>query len=255
MQKRWFRNHACVRKGRGPSHAFMNTPATNEVPSGARRLISRLAWVAMAVGLVTGGRAAEWQTLFSGKDLAAWKTYGKPADAPVAWVIEDGVLAWRKDAGNLATKETYGDFELELEWKISPGGNSGVMFGVDENSDKPWHSGPELQILDDTKHRDGRNPLTAAGSLYSLYPPLKQAAKPVGEWNTMRVRVQAKRVQSWLNGQLVVDVTMGNDAWKERVAKSKFGRFRQFGQVSPGRILLQDHNEAVWFKNIWIRRL
>lgn len=228
----------------------------NETRPGALRRAAKLAWLAIAVGLVTAsGRAAEWQTLFDGKDLAAWKTYGRPADEPVKWAIEDGVLAWRKDAGNLATKELYGEFELELEWKISPGGNSGVMFGVDEKSDKPWHSGPELQILDDAKHRDGKNPLTSSGALYSLYPPLKTAAKPVGEWNTMRVRVQAKRVQSWLNGQLVVDVAMGTDEWKERVAKSKFGRFRQFGQVSPGRILLQDHNEAVWFKNIRVRRL
>ena len=199
--------------------------------------------------------AGEWQTLFDGKDLSAWKTYGKPATEPVRWAIENGVLAWRKGAGNLATQETFGDFELELEWKISPGGNSGIMFGVDEISDKPWHTGPELQILDDAKHRDGKNPLTAAGALYSLYPAAKPAAKPVGEWNTQRVKVQAGRVQSWLNGVLVVDAQIGSDDWNARVAKSKFAPFKQFARVKPGRILLQDHNEDVWFRNIRVRRL
>lgn len=199
--------------------------------------------------------AGEWQTLFDGRDLSAWKTYGKPATEKVGWAIEDGVLAWRKGAGNLATRETFGDFELELEWKISPGGNSGIMFGVDEISDKPWHTGPELQILDDAKHRDGKNPLTSSGALYSLYPPAEPVAKPVGDWNTQRVKVQDGRVQSWLNGTLVVDAQIGGEDWNARVAKSKFAPFKQFARVKPGRILLQDHNEAVWFRGIRVRRL
>jgi hypothetical protein len=200
-------------------------------------------------------RAAEWQTLFDGKDLSAWKVYGKPPDAPITWAVEDGVLAWRKGGGNLATKETFRDFELELEWKISPGGNSGVMFGVDESSDKPWHTGPEIQVVDDSKHRDGKNPLTAAGALYSLYAPARAAAKPVGEWNALRVRVQAGHVQCWLNGQAVVDATIGSDDWNARVAKSKFAPFRNFARVPAGRILLQDHNDPVWYRSIRIRRL
>ena len=199
--------------------------------------------------------AAEWQSLFDGKNLSAWKTYGKPDDAPVKWTAENGVLAWKSGAGNLATRETFGDFELELEWKISPGGNSGVMFGVDEKSSRPWHSGPELQILDDAKHRDGKSPLTSSGALYALYAPLKPAAKPVGEWNALRVRVQEGRIESWLNGERVVDVRIGSDDWNARVAKSKFAPFPQFAKVKPGRILLQDHSDPVWFRNIRIRRL
>lgn len=199
--------------------------------------------------------SGEWQSLFAGNDLSAWKTYGKPAGEPVAWVIEGGALAWRKGAGNLVTRETFGDFELELEWKISPGGNSGVMFGVDEKGDKHWHSGPELQILDDSKHRDGGNPLTRSGALYALYAPAKPAAKAVGEWNAMRLKVQAGRVQSWLNGALVVDAQIGSDDWNARVAKSKFAPFKQFARVREGRIVLQDHNDPVWFRNIRIRRL
>ena len=200
-------------------------------------------------------QAAEWQVLFDGKDTSAWKVYGKSAEAPVTWAAENGVLAWKKGGGNLATKELFGDFELELEWKISPGGNSGIMFGVDEKSSRPWHSGPEIQVLDDSKHRDGRNPLTSSGALYALYPPSKPAAKPVGEWNALRLRVQAGRVESWLNGERVVDAQIGSADWKARVAKSKFAPFPQFAKVSPGRILLQDHGDPVWFRHIRIRRL
>ena len=221
-----------------------------------RGLVIRLGSIALLALSAAGlARAAEWQILFDGTSLAAWKIYGKAPDAPITWAVEDGALAWRKGAGNLATKETFRDFELELEWKISPGGNSGVMFGVDESSDKPWHTGPEIQVVDDSKHRDGKSPLTAAGALYSLYAPARAAAKPVGEWNALRVRVQAGRVQCWLNGQAVVDATIGSDDWNARVAKSKFAPFRNFARVPAGRILLQDHNDPVWYRSIRIRRL
>jgi hypothetical protein len=200
--------------------------------------------------------ASEWQMLFDGKDLTAWKVYGKSVETPVTWAVEEGgVLAWRKGGGSIATRDTFGDFELELEWKLSAGANSGIMFGVDEKSDKPWHSGPELQLLDDSKHRDGKSALTASGALYALYAPMKAAAKPIGEWNTQRVVVKAGRIHSWLNGELVVDATVGSDDWNARVAKSKFAPFRQFAKVSPGRILLQDHGDPVWFRKIRIRRL
>jgi hypothetical protein len=229
---------------------------TNSLFSGRRGvvLVALVGFFAISRPLAAAG---EWQTLFGDKaeDLSAWKTYGKPASAPVTWAVEEGVLAWRKGAGNLATKETFTDFELELEWKIAPGSNSGIMFGVDEKSDKPWHSGPELQILDDAKHRDGKNPLTSAGALYSLYAPTQRASKPIGEWNTQRVKVQNGRMQSWLNGVAVVDAQIGSADWNARVAKSKFAPFKQFARVNPGRILLQDHNEPVWFRNIRVRRL
>lgn len=214
-----------------------------------------LAFALCSALAVPAAVAGEWQPLFNGKDLSAWKPYNQPADAPVKWAIEDGVLAWQKGGGNLATRDTFGDFELELDWKISAGGNSGVMFGVDESGAKPWHTGPELQILDDSKHKDGKNGLTASGALYSLYAPAKPAAKPVGEWNTMRVRVAGGRIQSWLNGQQVVDAQIGSEDWKARVAKSKFARFPRFAQVAAGRIVLQDHSDPVWFRNIRIRRL
>lgn len=199
--------------------------------------------------------AAEWQTLFDGRDVSAWSIFGKPAGTPVTWAIEDGALAWRKGGGNLMTKELFDNFELELEWKVSPGSNSGILFRVDPASERPPFSGPEIQILDDSRHKDGKKGLTSSGSLYALYAPSKPAVKPVGEWNKMRLRVQGNRVQNWLNGELVVDAEIGSADWNQRVAASKFAKSPQFARASSGVILLQDHGNPVWFRNIRIRRL
>lgn len=209
--------------------------------------------LAAAAGVTEAG--AEWTSLFDGSGLAAWKVYGKPADTPIAWVIEDGALVWRKGGGSLVTREMFGDFELELEWKIAAGGNSGVMFGVDDTPDRPWHTGPEVQLLDDHGHRDGARPLTRCGALYALYPPARAAARAIGEWNVLRMRVQRGRVQAWLNAEEILDIQIGSDDWNARVAQSKFAPFSRFARVASGRILLQDHGDPVWFRSIRIRRL
>ncbi|MES2694347.1 MAG: DUF1080 domain-containing protein [Verrucomicrobiota bacterium] len=208
--------------------------------------------VTMAVAVSS---AAEWQSLLDGGDLKAWKLFGKPDGAPIAWKVEGDVLAWQKGGGNLMTREKFRDFELELEWKILPGGNSGVMFGVEESSDKPWHTGPEIQVLDDSVHKDGKNPLTSTGAIYSLYPPVKRPAKAIGEWNALRVRVQNGKIQTWLNGELTAEATIGSEDWNARVAKSKFAKFSNFAKVREGHILLQDHSDPVWYRKIRIRRL
>lgn len=197
----------------------------------------------------------EWQTLFDGHDLAAWKPLKKPATERVAWVVEDGTIAWRKGCGDLVTREQYGDFELELEWKISAGGNSGIMFRVDEAGEKPWHSGPEVQLLDNARHKNGTNPLTTSGAIYDLIAPARAAERPVGEWNRLRLRVQGTELRCWMNGQQVIDVVIGGAAWNAQVAKSKFAPFPNFGRTPQGHILLQDHSNPVWFRAIRIRRL
>lgn len=213
-----------------------------------------LAFAAPAVALHAAAPAS-WQTLFDGRDTSAWRILGKPADAPIGWKIEDGALAGNKGAGNLATKELYGDFELELEWRISPGGNSGILFRVDPQAPRPPFSGPEIQILDNARAKDGANLLTSAGALYALYAPALQVAKPAGEWNALRLRVQGPRIQSWLNGVAVIDAAIGSADWKERVAKSKFAKSPEFAASPAGVIVLQDHGNPVWFRKIRIRRL
>lgn len=197
----------------------------------------------------------EWQVLFDGRDLAAWKTLHKPAEEPVGWMVKDGVITWRKGCGDLITRAQYSDFELELEWKISAGGNSGIMFRVDEAGEKPWHSGPEVQLLDNSGHKNGRNPLTTSGSIYDLMAPAQAAELPVGEWNHLRLRVQGADLRCWINDEQVLDVVIGSDAWNAQVAKSKFAPFPGFGRTPQGHILIQDHSNPVWFRAIRIRRL
>lgn len=218
------------------------------------RLRVLLAFAAPA-GALHAATPAPWQTLFDGRDTSAWRILGKPADAPIGWKVEDDALAGNKGAGNLATKELYGDFELELEWRISPGGNSGILFRVDPQAARPPFSGPEIQILDNAKAKDGANLLTSAGALYALYAPAQQVAKPAGEWNALRLRVQGKRIQSWLNGVAVIDAEIGSADWKERVAKSKFAKSPEFAASASGVIVLQDHGNPVWYRKIRIRRL
>lgn len=232
---------------RFPSSAVSCPPLSGAVRAGAALLLA-----AVVSAPVFG---ADWQTLFDGRDVSAWRVLGKPVDAPVTWAIEEGALAGRKGSGNLATKASYADFELELEWKISPGGNSGILFRVDPAAVRPPMSGPEFQVLDDAAHKDGKSPLTSAGALYALYAPAVSAAKPVGEWNAFRLRVQGGRVQSWLNGQLVVKAEIGSADWNARVAKSKFAKAPQFGRAPGGHIVLQDHGDPVWYRKIRIRRL
>lgn len=219
-----------------------------------RRLALTVGAVASAAALAAAP-AGQWQQLFDGGDLSAFRIFGKPADTPITWAVEDGALAWRKGGGNLMTKESFADFELELEWKISNGGNSGILFRVDPEGDRPPFTGPEIQLLDDSRHKDGRKGLTSAGALYALYAPAKASVKPVGEWNRMRLRVQGNRVQHWLNGELVVEAEIGSADWNQRVAASKFARSPKFGRIPSGPILLQDHGNPVWFRNIRIRRL
>lgn len=201
------------------------------------------------------GAEAKWETLFDGSDLKAWKTFGRSDDSPIAWAIEDGALTWKKGGGSLLTREKFGDFEIELEWKLSTGGNSGVMFGVDESSEKPWHTGPEIQILDDAVHKDGKNPMTSTGAIYLLYSPLTQSAKRIGEWNALRILVEKGRIRCWQNGILTTEAIIGSDDWNKRVAQSKFAPFQSFSKKSEGGILLQDHGDPVWFRNIRIRKL
>ena len=199
---------------------------------------------------------ADWTVLFDGTTLEAWHTYGQGQESPPHWAIEDGVLAWRPKCGNLATREIFGNFELELDWKISPGGNSGVMFRVEESPGaQPYASGPEVQVLDDAGHKDGRSPLTSAGALYALYAPAQPLARPAGVWNHLRIVARGPQLQVWQNGVPVIQAVMGSTDWNERVARSKFSKMPRFGQCARGLIVLQDHGDPVWYRSIRIRRL
>ena len=200
-------------------------------------------------------RAAGWQLLFDGETTDGWTSYGKDPAPEAGWAVVQGCLVHTGGGGNLVTREHFLDFELELEWKVAAGANSGIKYRVFPAETGRGALGPEYQILDDVGHQDGGSALSSAGALYALYPPsdAKELAL-LGSFNRTRIRVQDGRVQHWLNDRLVVDAVIGSDDWNERIARSKFANVEGYG-LSAGPILLQDHGDEVWYRDIKIRSL
>ncbi len=206
-------------------------------------------------------KSDDWKSLFNGKNLDGWKKWkGGPI---TGWKVEDGVLFLaEKGGGHILTENEYGDFELELEWKISEKGNSGIQFHVKESDDYccPFVVGPEIQILDDSKHPDNAKGHALdnhkSGALYDLLPPTDlTAVKPAGQWNQARIVVNKGRGESWLNGKKVLDFPLRGPEWERMIANSKFAEHPDFGKFDRGSIVLQDHNNQVWFRNIRVREL
>jgi len=157
--------------------------------------------------------------------------------------------------GDIMTNEEFSDFELQIEWKISPGGNSGIFFRASEKREESWHTAPELQVLDNVAHKDGLDPQTSAGSNYALHAPVRDVTRPAGEYNHVRLLVQRNHVEHWLNGVKIVEYEIGSPEWQQLVANSKFGVLPDYGRYPTGHILLQDHGDEVWYRNIKIRPL
>lgn len=208
-------------------------------------------------------KAAGWKLLFNGANTDGWHTYQKK-EASAAWKVEDGALALDQQAkkngapgGDLVTNDEYENYELTLEWKISEGGNSGIIFSVHEAPEfsATYLTGPEMQVLDDAKHKDGKIVKHNSGDLYDLKKSTSFAAKPVGEWNKVKIRKKDGKLTFWLNGTKTVETTMGTDEWKELVANSKFKTWKGFGEYAKGHIALQDHGDGVWYRNIKILML
>jgi len=199
-------------------------------------------------------RQAGWKLLFDGQTTKGWRGYQKK-DMPAGWVIEDGTLTRAAPAGDIITEKQYRDFELTLEWKISEGGNSGIMYRVTEGAEASYETGPEMQVLDDARHADGHNRLTSAGSAYGLYAAPAGIVKPAGEWNRVRIIVQGHHVEHWLNGTKVVAYELESPDWEARVAASKFRQWPGYGRAPKGHIALQDHGDRVWYRNIKIREI
>ena len=204
--------------------------------------------------------ANEWMPLFNGKDLTGWRGF-RMEETPPGWKVSDGTLHFDAEHGgegygDLTTVDQYADFELELEWKISPGGNSGVLFRVTEDHEQEFHTGPEVQVLDGAEeYYPGLDDTQQTGGNYALHPPAKDVVKPVGEWNQLRLVVDGAHVEQWLNGEKLVEYELWTDAWKALVAASKFVEWPQYGMNKKGHIVLQDHGAAVWYRNLRIRLL
>lgn len=200
----------------------------------------------------------EWEVLFDGKSVESFRGY-KHQDFPnESWKVENGVLKTNPKGKpiDLVTKKKYDNFELRLEWKVTPGANGGVMYHVNEDYEEAWWTGPEMQVLDDDKHPDGKTPKTTAGALYALIAPnKKKQLKPVGEWNKVRLIVRGYHVEHRLNGKKIVEYELGSPELQELIKKSKFADKPQFAKLPTGFICLQHHKDEVWYQDIKIRPL
>jgi hypothetical protein len=219
---------------------------------------------AAAQPLVGAQSAGPWKPLFDGKNLDAWRIY-KSHKAPkmcaagestACWEIKDGVLQKDGNADDLASKDQYGDFELELEWKIGEAGNSGIFYRGTEEYDHIYWSAPEYQLLDDAKGTDNKTRLTCAGAAYALYPAPAGHLKPVGEFNTTRIVARGPHIEHWLNNVKLLEYELWSPDWEAKVKASKFAAYPNFGRAKRGRIALQgDHAGVLAFRNIRVREL
>ncbi|MCK0155731.1 DUF1080 domain-containing protein [Cellulophaga sp. F20128] len=207
-----------------------------------------------------------WTVLFDGTNLDQWKGYGE--DSPRAeWKIEGDALVFHpptdrvKGANyNLITKKEFTNFILTMDWKISEGGNSGIFWGINDDGKygQPYETGPEIQVLDNEKHPDGKNgPDRHAGALYDMVAPSKDVTKPVGEWNSCVISINYKtnKGSSTLNGVTIAEFPLHGPEWDALLANSKFSNWDGFAKFKTGKIGVQDHGNIVSFRNIKIKEL
>jgi len=210
---------------------------------------------AAANTLTPAEEKAGWKLLFDGTTTTGWRGY-KSDSLPPEWHVENGTLTKSKPAKDIVTTDKYGNFELQLDWKLAPKGNAGVFYRGTEEYDAIYWSAPEYQLLDDKGHPDGHSRLTSAGADYALYPAPKGFLHSAGHWNHTRIVVNGNHVEHWLNGHRMVTYTLGSPGWTARVKKSKFADYPNYGKASEGYIALQgDHDGALWLRNIKIKVL
>ena len=206
---------------------------------------------------------SEWITLFDGTSMDEWRGYGSNEMHP-EWTIEDGAMAFtpgEEGGKNIISKDTYENFVLSLEWKISEAGNSGIFWGVHESEDfrEAYETGPEIQVLDDAKHPDANRggKTHRAGALYDMIAPMDNIVKPAGEWNAVVLEVNHKTNlgKVTMNGTEMYTFPVHGEKWDEMVANSKFATWKGFGKYPNGHIGLQDHSDKVWYRNIKIKEL
>jgi hypothetical protein len=210
--------------------------------------------IGMLATSASWGAEAAWQPLFDGKTLAGWTAIDGKAPGP-GWKVVDGTIHLDGKGGHLVSTEEYSSFELEWEWMIKAKGNNGVKYWVSQVGGKDW-LGIEYQMIDDGGHPDGKPGSNhATASIYDI--KAAAADKPlrkVGEWNQSRIIVKDGKIQHFLNGALVVEVDTKTEEWKGLLASSKFRNKTGFAP-GKGKIMLTDHSDPAWYKNIRIRRL
>lgn len=246
------------------------------VPLSIHSLAGTEATVVTAKTLTTAEQADGWRLLWDGQTTDGWRSPKSDTFPTKGWSIKDGVLMVHENGGeesagggDIITRQRFTNFELTLDFKITPGANSGIKIFVQPNISPLSKTGEqaavgsaiglEFQILDDERHPDGKlghNGDRTMGSLYDLIPaPKDKKVSPIGEWNHARIVSQGKHVEFWLNGARSVEFERGSAAFRERVAASKYQNIPDFGEWSDGHILIQEHGNEVFFRHIKIREL
>src|SRR5690554_4536663 len=216
-----------------------------------------------STSLLTDKEQAEgWELLFDGENLDQWRSAKGDNFPSDAWVIEDGALVLTGKGGDIITREKYGDFELTWEFNLTEGANSGIKYFVDSithrTSRETVINGPEYQIIDDLNYegiKDDPNGLSSTGSLYLLYAPENKTLLPAGEWNNARIIAKNGEVEHWLNGRKVLSYQKGSEDFRRKIVETKFKDYPDYGLAPEGHILLTDHQDQVYFRNIKIRKL
>ena len=218
-------------------------------------------WLVLAATLVVASFSAgetmsarEWRPLLDAKGSAwrGWKSEGFPA----GWTISGDGISKDGEVEDLVSRESFGDFELEFEWRIGEGGNSGLFYRGTREYEYIFWSAPEYQLLDDANAPDGKNRLSSAAAAYALYAAPAGIVKPHDEWNAARIVVDGAHVEHWLNGQKVVEYELWSPDWKAKVAASKFGKYPNFGLAATGLLGIQgDHPGTLALRKLRIRSL
>jgi 3-keto-disaccharide hydrolase len=215
--------------------------------------------------LTDAQKSEGWQLLFDGQTKNGWHVYNSKTDG-AAWVVADGTLHLdpkeKKDGktvggGDIVTADEYDNFHLSLEWKVDTGGNSGIIFYVKEDPkyENTYHTGPEMQVLDNERHKDAKINKHRAGDLYDLVSGTPETVKKAGEWNKVDIISNKGALEFRLNDTKVMTTTLWDENWKKMLAGSKFKQWPDFGTYKSGRIALQDHGDPVWYRNIKIKKL
>lgn len=208
----------------------------------------------------------EWQTLFDGEDAEGWRGYNEEdgSGLPDGWVVEQGTLKSLGKGGDIGgdivyEKAEYGEFELYLEWKLSPQGNSGIFYHVieDDKYDAPYFVAPEYQIIDQKNFPEKLEAWQSIGGDYGMYSPdyKEEDLKDMGEWNSSRIRFTNEKVTYWLNDKKTVEFEPYSEDWKKRKEEGKWKDYSDYGTANSGLIGLQDHGSNIWFRNIKIKNL
>lgn len=200
-------------------------------------------------------RAEGWELLFDGDAITGMRGFREDGVPSRGWHVRDGLLVTEGGGPDLITDKQYEDFAFSCEWKVQPGGNSGIIYLVTEDHAATYLTGPEMQILDNSRHPDGRSKLTQAGALYAMKPCAHDVTRPAGEWNHAIVKKSGDHIEHWLNGFKMAEYEIGSDEFNELVAASKFAQWPSFGKNRKGHVALQAHGETVWFRNVKVREI